>query len=45
MTENSDTVIQAAGCVLWRRSPEAGDLRICLVHRHTYDESWQRSSR
>lgn len=38
MTENSDTVIRAAGCVLWRRSPEAGDLRICLVHRPKYDD-------
>ncbi|MBE1598309.1 hypothetical protein [Streptomyces stelliscabiei] len=45
MTENSDTVIRAAGCVLWRRSPEAGDPRICLVHRPKYDESRHRSSR
>ncbi|MFF5361225.1 hypothetical protein ACFY4I_17820 [Streptomyces scabiei] len=46
MTENSDTVIRAAGCVLWRRSPEAGDLGIRLAHRPTtYDDSWHRSSR
>ncbi|MFE7765580.1 hypothetical protein [Streptomyces sp. NPDC057438] len=45
MTENGDAAIKAAGCVPWRRTPEAGDPRICLVHRPTYDESWQRSSR
>ncbi|MFD2691643.1 NUDIX hydrolase [Streptomyces phyllanthi] len=28
----------AAGCVLWRRSPVAGDLEICLVHRPKYDD-------
>ncbi|MEU0335769.1 NUDIX hydrolase [Streptomyces sp. NPDC006193] len=33
----NDTVVQAAGCVLWRRSP-AGDLEICLVHRPRYDD-------
>ncbi|GGW65257.1 DNA mismatch repair protein MutT [Streptomyces lucensis JCM 4490] len=32
------TPIQAAGCVLWRRSPLAGDLEICLVHRPKYDD-------
>ncbi|MET9255875.1 NUDIX hydrolase [Streptomyces sp. NPDC003717] len=30
------TTIQAAGCVLWRRTP-AG-LEICLVHRPKYDD-------
>jgi 8-oxo-dGTP diphosphatase len=34
----SDDVIQAAGCVLWRRSPAAGELEICLVHRPKYDD-------
>ncbi|MBL1081741.1 NUDIX hydrolase [Streptomyces actinomycinicus] len=33
-----DTVVQAAGCVLWRRSPVAGELEICLVHRPKYDD-------
>ena len=31
-------VVQAAGCVLWRRSPLDGDLEICLVHRPKYDD-------
>ncbi|KOV66467.1 DNA mismatch repair protein MutT [Streptomyces sp. MMG1121] len=31
-------MVQAAGCVLWRRSPVAGDLEICLVHRPKYDD-------
>ncbi|MFB7505187.1 NUDIX hydrolase [Streptomyces broussonetiae] len=34
----NDTLVQAAGCVLWRRSPVAGDLEICLVHRPKYDD-------
>ncbi|MFE1196998.1 NUDIX hydrolase [Streptomyces olivaceoviridis] len=34
----NDTVVQAAGCVLWRRSPGSGDLEICLVHRPKYDD-------
>jgi 8-oxo-dGTP diphosphatase len=34
----SDTLVRAAGCVLWRRSPVAGDLEICLVHRPKYDD-------
>ena len=34
----NDTVVEAAGCVLWRRSPLAGDLEICLVHRPKYDD-------
>ncbi|MEU1270809.1 NUDIX hydrolase [Streptomyces sp. NPDC005799] len=41
MTSTSDsdyTLIQAAGCVLWRRSPVDGELEICLVHRPKYDD-------
>ncbi|MFE9450463.1 NUDIX hydrolase [Streptomyces sp. NPDC006739] len=34
----NDTTVQAAGCVLWRRSPVTGDLEICLVHRPKYDD-------
>jgi 8-oxo-dGTP diphosphatase len=34
---NDDTV-QAAGCVLWRRSPVDGELELCLVHRPKYDD-------
>ncbi|MET8766575.1 NUDIX hydrolase [Streptomyces sp. NPDC004658] len=34
----NDTVVQAAGCVLWRRSPGSADLEICLVHRPKYDD-------
>ncbi|MEU4033578.1 NUDIX hydrolase [Streptomyces collinus] len=34
----NDTTVQAAGCVLWRRSPVDGDLEICLVHRPKYDD-------
>lgn len=33
--------VQAAGCVLWRRSPVTGTLEVCLVHRPKYDDwSW-----
>ncbi|MEZ3182468.1 NUDIX hydrolase [Streptomyces pimonensis] len=33
--------VQAAGCVLWRRSPVTGVLELCLVHRPKYDDwSW-----
>ncbi|MBT3154519.1 NUDIX hydrolase [Streptomyces sp. CHD11] len=33
--------VQAAGCVLWRRSPVTGTLELCLVHRPKYDDwSW-----
>ncbi|MFF0160281.1 NUDIX hydrolase [Streptomyces sp. NPDC005263] len=33
--------VQAAGCVLWRRSPVDGALELCLVHRPKYDDwSW-----
>jgi 8-oxo-dGTP diphosphatase len=36
-----DTTVQAAGCVLWRRSPADGALELCLVHRPKYDDwSW-----
>lgn len=34
----NDTPVQAAGCVLWRRSPVTGDLELCLVHRPKYDD-------
>lgn len=33
-----DDTIQAAGCVLWRRSPVDSELEICLVHRPKYDD-------
>ncbi|MCM1968733.1 NUDIX hydrolase [Streptomyces sp. G1] len=33
-----DRPVQAAGCVLWRRSPATGELEICLVHRPKYDD-------
>jgi 8-oxo-dGTP diphosphatase len=33
-----DTPVQAAGCVLWRRSPIDGELAVCLVHRPKYDD-------
>ena len=36
--DSNDTVVQAAGCVLWRRSPVDDDLEICLVHRPKYDD-------
>ncbi|WP_145503848.1 NUDIX hydrolase [Streptomyces sp. CFMR 7] len=32
-----DDTVLAAGCVLWRRSPEGG-LEVCLVHRPKYDD-------
>ncbi|MGW0842209.1 NUDIX hydrolase [Streptomyces sp. NPDC002787] len=38
MTGSTDTVVHAAGCVLWRRSPEGGGLEFCLVHRPKYDD-------
>jgi 8-oxo-dGTP diphosphatase len=34
----NDSTVQAAGCVLWRRSPVDGELEICLVHRPKYDD-------
>ncbi|MGW1763525.1 NUDIX hydrolase [Streptomyces sp. NPDC002073] len=30
--------LEAAGCVLWRRSPWDDCLEICLVHRPRYDD-------
>ena len=41
MTPHPDgdtTLVQAAGCVLWRRSPIDGALEVCLVHRPKYDD-------
>ncbi|MFE7858625.1 NUDIX hydrolase [Streptomyces sp. NPDC057403] len=36
--ENDGSLVHAAGCVLWRRSPVDGDLEVCLVHRPKYDD-------
>jgi len=33
-----DPPVLAAGCVLWRRSPDGGTLEVCLVHRPKYDD-------
>jgi 8-oxo-dGTP diphosphatase len=33
-----NSTVQAAGCVLWRRSPFDGELEVCLVHRPKYDD-------
>ncbi|MFF7102124.1 MULTISPECIES: NUDIX hydrolase [Streptomyces] len=38
MTAADDRTVHAAGCVLWRRSPDTGELEICLVHRPKYDD-------
>lgn len=38
MTPANDTIVQAGGCVLWRRSPVDGALEVCLVHRPKYDD-------
>ncbi|WP_329229030.1 NUDIX hydrolase [Streptomyces canus] len=38
MTDTPQTPVQAAGCVLWRRSPIDGALEVCLVHRPKYDD-------
>ncbi|MGW3148466.1 NUDIX hydrolase [Streptomyces sp. NPDC001177] len=38
VTHAKETIVQAAGCVLWRRSPVDGDLEVCLVHRPKYDD-------
>ncbi|MFF8972514.1 NUDIX hydrolase [Streptomyces sp. NPDC014995] len=38
MSSPHETPVQAAGCVLWRRSPVDGELEICLVHRPKYDD-------
>ena len=32
------TVVQAAGGVVWRRSPAGGQLEVLLVHRPRYDD-------
>ncbi|MET9580967.1 NUDIX hydrolase [Streptomyces massasporeus] len=41
MSSPKDTTVQAAGCVLWRRSPSTGEPELCLVHRPKYDDwSW-----
>jgi 8-oxo-dGTP diphosphatase len=37
-TPADSTPVQAAGCVLWRRSPVDGELELCLVHRPKYDD-------
>ncbi|MFF3939295.1 NUDIX hydrolase [Streptomyces phaeofaciens] len=38
MSSPNETPVQAAGCVLWRRSPVDGQLEVCLVHRPKYDD-------
>jgi 8-oxo-dGTP diphosphatase len=38
VTDAKDTTVQAAGCVLWRRSPVDGELEICLIHRPKYGD-------
>ncbi|KOG33165.1 DNA mismatch repair protein MutT [Streptomyces resistomycificus] len=38
MTQDNEYPVQAAGCVLWRRSPADGEPQICLVHRPKYDD-------
>ncbi|MFF7448163.1 MULTISPECIES: NUDIX domain-containing protein [unclassified Streptomyces] len=38
MTSFDPGTVQAAGCVLWRRSPVDGGLEVCLVHRPKYDD-------
>ncbi|MFE7896312.1 NUDIX hydrolase [Streptomyces sp. NPDC057424] len=41
MSTPKDTTVQAAGCVLWRRSSVTGAPELCLVHRPKYDDwSW-----
>ena len=41
MTSPDNSTVQAAGCVLWRRSRVDGALEVCLVHRPKYDDwSW-----
>ena len=37
-TTHDTTTVQAAGCVLWRRSPVDDTLEVCLVHRPKYDD-------
>ncbi|MFJ6086605.1 NUDIX hydrolase [Streptomyces sp. NPDC092369] len=38
MTQTDNTLIQAAGGVLWRHSPVDSELEVCLVHRPKYDD-------
>ncbi len=38
MSSPDNSTVQAAGCVLWRRSPFGGELEVCLVHRPKYDD-------
>jgi 8-oxo-dGTP diphosphatase len=38
VSSSDSTTVQAAGCVLWRRSPFDGELEVCLVHRPKYDD-------
>ncbi|MFI2437260.1 NUDIX hydrolase [Streptomyces sp. NPDC018693] len=38
MSSPEDTTVQAAGCVLWRRSPIGDSLEVCIVHRPKYDD-------
>ncbi|MEU6381024.1 NUDIX hydrolase [Streptomyces sp. NPDC046909] len=38
MSSPDNTTVEAAGCVLWRRSPIDGELEVCLVHRPKYDD-------
>ncbi|MGP4109962.1 NUDIX hydrolase [Streptomyces sp. 4N509B] len=34
-------VVEAAGCVLWRRAHDGEGIEVCLVHRPKYDDwSW-----
>ncbi|AVZ73869.1 DNA mismatch repair protein MutT [Streptomyces lunaelactis] len=35
---NNDSVILAAGCVLWRRSPSGDGIEIALVHRPKWND-------
>ncbi|MDN3028797.1 NUDIX hydrolase [Streptomyces sp. S.PB5] len=38
MSSPDNSTVEAAGCVLWRRSPIDGELELCLVHRPKYDD-------
>lgn len=38
MSSPDNSVVLAAGCVLWRRSPFDGELEVCLIHRPKYDD-------
>ncbi|MFE0510611.1 NUDIX hydrolase [Streptomyces sp. NPDC058964] len=38
VTHAKESIVQAAGCVLWRRSPVDGELEVCLIHRPKYDD-------